>query len=186
MQHDTHEYLSRHRFLRTDDLDRSREFMKTVWSDHRVSLRSGVRFETAINHVDLAQAGLTYVNCPSSLSISVRPTTLYLVYLAENGATEFIMNRHRVELNPRSAVVVAPGLDLTMITEPSRVLALSFSKHRVDHALAGRGLPTGTLERWGSEIELASSHGATLQSLCRWAAVRTRSRGLTVGLRPAG
>ncbi len=170
MQHETHEYLSRHPFLRTDDLDRSREVMKTIWSDHRVTLRSGIHFETAINHVNFARAGLTYVNCHSSLSVGVRPTTRYVVYLPEGGATEFVMDRHRLGLDLGSAVVVAPGLDLTMATEPSRVLALTFSKEEVDRALAGRGLGAACIEHSGSEIDLDSRHGATLQSLCRWAA----------------
>jgi len=134
--------------------------------------------------VDFAQAGLTYVDCPSSLSVGVRPTTRYVVYLPESGATEVVLNRHRLGLDPGSAVVVAPGLDLTMGTEPSRVLALTFSKHQVDRVLAGRGLAAESIEHCGAEIDLDSRHGVALQSLCRWAAGELDREGspLTTGL----
>jgi len=62
-------YLSHYRFLRTRDLDESRAVMSGVWGEHKVTPTTRMPFATVVNHAQIGQAGLTFVDCRTPLLI---------------------------------------------------------------------------------------------------------------------
>jgi len=181
------DYLTRFPLLHTRDLDESRDVMGALWGKHEVEVIGQAPFETLVNHVEIAQLGLTYVRCPTRLRVCCTVGgDRFTIFLHEEGRSEHWLNAEAAVAAPGSAVIVVPGQEARMDTGAVRLLALDFPCADVEPALLARGLPTAHFEHWARCRDLTSPAGESLRSLTRWVAQELdRSGTLLAGGQPA-
>jgi AraC-like DNA-binding protein len=164
------EYLRRHRFLRTRDLDESRAVMSGVWGEHRVTPTSQTPFATAINHARVGTAGLTFVDCRAPLLIEcASDSDCYTIGFQEAGASRSTANGVEALSTPASSVIWEPGHELRVDTSAARVLCLSLPRDGVEEGLRVRESPAGRRHP-APPVDVTTGVGATLRSLGLWAA----------------
>ncbi|MFM9114624.1 MAG: AraC family transcriptional regulator [Planctomycetota bacterium] len=118
-------YLSNHSALRTTDLDQSREVMGSLWEKHTVDCRRRGSFRTQVNHVQLGDLGISYIDCATPLHIHAAPVKGHLCFqFFEHGATDYQLDGKPVSGTPKTAVLCSPPQEVVMQTEPARLFAL--------------------------------------------------------------
>jgi AraC-like DNA-binding protein len=165
------EYLSKHRVLRTGDLDESRVAMAKIWGDHTARPTTRMPFATAVNHARIGRAGLTFLNRPTPLLIESQSNChCYSIGFHDTGACQHKVDGQTVVSTPDTAVIWSPGRDLQIVSEGQRLLSLSLPRRGVEEGLHVHGLELSQGGQATPSIDPTSGSGSALRSLCRWAA----------------
>lgn len=119
------ELLSNYRLFETCDLDESRDVMGRLWEKHVVECVGRTDFRTRVNHVQIGQIGLSFVDCATPLRIEAFPSgDDYYIQFPVNCSSEFRVLGETLIANPDQAVFCCPDRELRIATPPARVLSL--------------------------------------------------------------
>ena len=165
------QYLRRHCRIATDDLDEAREQVSRLWERHESYLLSGRTYGLRWHQAEIDRTSLAYAETPSRLKVICGPVSAsYRLSMHEAGAVHHRINGRPVTATPDRGVLHVPGEDLSLETEPFRLLILGFERTIVDAALRRRFDVLPKLGDRGAAVPLESPQGRTLRSLCRWTA----------------
>lgn len=164
-------YLSHHPFLDTTDLDQSRELMGSLWEKHTVQCRKRGRFQTRVNNVQLGALGISYIDCVTPLQIDSSPANdHFYVHFFESGSAEYRLNGKPVCGTPRTAAVCSPSQEVSLQTEPARVLGLRIQADCVRQAMRTEWAGHWNQAAWSLALDLSNRDVAALHSALSWAA----------------
>ena len=165
------QYLREYCRIATTDLDRAREQVSRLWERHDSYLLSGRTYGLRWHQAEIDRTSLAYVETPSRLKVICGPVgASYRLSMHEAGAVHHRINGRPVTATPERGVLHVPREDLTLETEPLRLLILGFERNIVDAALLRRFDTLPQLGDRGNDVSLETPQGRTLRSLCRWTA----------------
>jgi AraC-like DNA-binding protein len=119
------EPLCNYRLFETCDLDESRDVMGRLWEKHVVECVGRTDFRTRVNHVQIGQIGLSFVDCATPLRIEAFPSgDDYYIQFPVNCSSEFRVPGETLIANPDQGVMMCPDRELRIATPPARVFAL--------------------------------------------------------------
>lgn len=138
---------------------------------HRVECIGRVRFRTRVNHVQIGEVGLSFIDCATPLLIDASPTgTDFYVQFLENCSTEFGRGAHRMIASPERAMICRPDREMFIRTPPARVLSLKMPARIVERLFAAYRSFEDEASALPNYLDLRFPACRALSAATRWAA----------------
>lgn len=178
-------YLANNVCLVTRDLDEARESVGQMWERHRSVLKRGRRYFLRWHQADRGATSLSYARTSSALAIDCGPVSdTYRITLHEAGRLRHVIDGRQTVSSPKTAVLHAPGQELSLETEPFALLILTFEGGFVRRAFEHRRDRLPPSDAWPREFPLSTPPGQALTALTRWTALEFDRPGGAIA--PAG